>query len=129
MVFNVISKPGGWRYSPRRPRGGMRLGINFVVTKKGTSEHELYIVSGANGWQAAWLPACKELGLQIVPNLSGGTYSHFFPPEDIPQLVRELSLLRPWMNDAGFDLFVSFIDRMLRVFAETDPNEYEYSFG
>jgi hypothetical protein len=104
------------------------LGVNFVVTKKGTSECEFCTVSGANGWRDIWLPACTDLGLTIVPYLDDGRYT-LFPPEDIPQLVRELRLLRPWMNDRGYDLFVGFIDRVIRVFAETNPAECEYSFG
>lgn len=104
------------------------MGVDFFVTKKGTSDHELYIVSGVNGWRDIWLPACTELGLEIVPFLGDGRYT-IFSPEEIPQLLRELTLLRPTMEEGGYERFVETIDCILRVFADTNPEEYEYSFG
>lgn len=105
------------------------MGVNFVVTRKGTSEHELHIVSGMSGWQNYWLVGARELDLEIVPHLADGSYSACFPSKDIPALVGELKRLRHWMVVRELDLHVGFIDRIIGVFGETDPAEFEYSFG
>jgi hypothetical protein len=105
------------------------VGVNFVVTRRGNSDHELHIVSGMNGWRDHWLVGAADLGLEIVPGLAEGRYAGVFPPEQITPLVGELRRLRSWMEARGFDLYVGFIDRICRVFVETDPGEYEYSFG
>jgi hypothetical protein len=105
------------------------MGVNFVVTRRGTSNDELYIVSGMNGWRDHWLVGAAELGLEIVPYLAGGRYGVEFPPELIASLVKELQRLRRWMEARDFDLYVGFIDRIIRVFGETDPTTFEYSFG
>ncbi|MEO2091581.1 MAG: hypothetical protein ABGY75_19165 [Gemmataceae bacterium] len=89
----------------------------------------MHIVSGMNGWQDHWLVGAAELGLEIMPGLADGRYAGEFPSKLIDPLVAELRRLRPWMEARDYDLYVGFIDRIIRVFDETDPDEFEYSFG
>ncbi|MDB5348116.1 MAG: hypothetical protein JWP89_6493 [Schlesneria sp.] len=105
------------------------MGVHFHVQRRGAPSGELYNVSGRSGWETHWLVGARELGLVIVPHLGdGGTYVSF-PPEDIPQLIAELELLRAWFEGREYDLYLQFIDRIIRVFDETDPAEFEYGFG
>ncbi len=104
------------------------MGVELFITRKGVAEPDCYSMTGATGWATVWLPAAAELGLDLVPRLGDGSLC-LVPPEELPDVARQLTCLRDWMAARGQDLYVEHLDRILPVLAAVSPGEDEVSFG
>lgn len=104
------------------------MGVEMFITRKGLAEPEYYSMTGATGWATVWLPAAAELGLDLVPRLGDGSLC-LVPPEELPEVARQLACLREWMAAHGHDLYVEHLDRILPALAAVRAGEGEVSFG
>lgn len=104
------------------------MGVEMFITRKGLAEPDYYSMTGATGWATVWLPAAAELGLDLVPRLGDGSLC-LVPPEDLPEIARQLAILREWMAAHGHDLYVEHLDRILPALAAIRASEDQVSFG
>lgn len=104
------------------------MGVELLITRKGVAEPDYYSMTGATGWATVWLPAAAELGLDVIPRLGDGSLSRV-PPHELPEVARQLALLRDWMAAHGHDLYVEHLDAILPALAAVRPSEDKVSFG
>ncbi|MCI0701217.1 MAG: DUF4404 family protein [Planctomycetia bacterium] len=86
-------------------------------------------IASQRGFTESWLPLCERLGLQFVSLFAGGALTTI-PEELIPEITRELRLLLAEVEAAPDHAWIAErINNILTAFAETNPAEWEYSFG
>ncbi len=104
------------------------MGVDLHVKDVSSLRSESFTVAGMTTWKRCWLPGAAELGLKIVPNLSGGYYV-WFPPDEIPDLVQELKRLRSWFetNDAAH--CIDQLDHVVTVLTQPYAAAFEFGFG
>jgi hypothetical protein len=100
-----------------------------MLHHKVTGECREVPVATQRGFEEGWLPVCQQLGLWLVPMFCGGALTRV-PPDLIPNISRELRVMRSALvSDTDSAWVVEQIDAILTALAETDPAEWEYSFG
>lgn len=104
------------------------MGVELFIHRKDAPQPEYYSLSGTAGWLKVWLPAAKELGLDLIPFIGDGTFSSL-PPENLPEVMMQLRQLRDWMATHGHDLYVEHLDALLPALIAINPNEDRISFG
>lgn len=104
------------------------MGIELFITRKGATESEYYCVTGSNGWETIWLPAAKELGLDLIPTLGDGTFCQL-PPDELPAMISQLSRLREWMATRDYDTYVDHLDDIIPALATVRLGEDHVLFG
>ena len=85
-------------------------------------------MTGATGWQEVWLPAAEKLGLDLVPHLGDGAFARV-PQEYLREVTQQLTRLRHWMAENGYDLYVEHLDDILPALATVNPDIDHVSFG
>lgn len=100
----------------------------MLLRRRGSAEPECYSLTGATGWQTVWLPAAAELGLELVPLLGNGAFTHV-PPEELPEIMAQLAKLREWMTVHGHSLYVEHLDHALSALSAVQPGDDVVSFG
>ncbi len=104
------------------------MGVALFITRQGAAESDYYSMTGTTGWATVWLPAAAELDLDLIPLLGDGTFS-LVPPEELPEVARQLGRLRDWMAAHGHDLYVEHLERILPALAAVRPGDDKVSFG
>src|SRR5437763_86280 len=103
--------------------------IEMGIHHLDTGEYEVVPVATSETFRAVWLPACNRLGLEWVAHFHDGALTAV-PVELIPQIVKELQLLRGWVSEQPELAFIAEgIDSILRMFRERDPAKCEFDFG
>jgi hypothetical protein len=99
------------------------------LSHKATGEYREVPIASLGGFTEGWLRLCQQLGLHLVPLFSGGALTTV-PDELIPEIVRELRLLLVNVEpDPDSAWIAERVNDILTAFAETNPAEWEYSFG
>jgi hypothetical protein len=105
------------------------MSVSLMLQNKATGEFREVPVASQSGFEVSWLQFCRQLGLQLVPMFSSGALTSV-PDEFIPEIVRELRLLLAATEASSDSEWIAeSIRGILTAFAETNPSEWEYSFG
>jgi hypothetical protein len=104
------------------------MGVELFITRKGVAEPSYYSLTGATGWEQVWLPAAQELGPTVIPLLGNGALGNV-GPEQLPEVMFQLSRLREWMAAKGHAIYVEHLDDILAALAKIRPGQDEVSFG
>jgi hypothetical protein len=105
------------------------MSVSLILHHKLTGECREVPVATERGFREGWLPVCLRLRLQLVPMFSGGAFTSV-PPGFIPAITQELGVMRSALAaDSDSAWIVEQIDAILIALTETDPAEWEYSFG
>jgi hypothetical protein len=103
--------------------------VSMGIKHRGSGDYEVVPVATNRTFREVWLPACKGLGLSLVPLFFGGAFLHV-PPNLVPGIVSELERLREWASSREDGAYL--VDRcgdILAAFARTDPGACDYDFG
>ncbi len=105
------------------------MSVSMSLKNRHTGEFRDVPLGSLRGFNEHWLPACERLGLVWVPHFSGGALT-VVPDELIGPILQELCQLRLALLGAEqLAWIVERIDSVLAAFAETNAEEWEYSFG
>lgn len=98
--------------------------VELGIRHRESGEYEVVPVATSATFREVWLPACKQLGLELVPEFPGGALTTV-PAEFVPRIVDELDRLRQWAAGNVGDPYAGYLvdrcDGLLRAFARTDP--------
>jgi hypothetical protein len=105
------------------------VSVSLMLHHRLTNECREVPVATQRGFREGWLPVCRQLGLQLVPKFSGGALTSV-SPDLIPEITRELRAMHSAVGaDPESAWIVEQIEAILTALTETDPTEWEYSFG
>lgn len=104
------------------------MSVALLIRNRLTGKDRYVPISSSGGWREVWLPLCLRFGLVYVRDFEGGALTSV-PPELIPAILHELSLLAEVVVTEGHEWIAERIANITTAFAETNPDEWEYSFG
>ncbi|MCE9560666.1 MAG: hypothetical protein K8U57_01300 [Planctomycetes bacterium] len=111
------------------PTEEIAMTVSMGLTNRLTGEYRHVPISTSGSFRDVWIPLCNQIGLIYVPDFEGGAFTHV-PPELIPDIVKELSLLAEVVvAREGYDWIAERIAEIIQAFKETNPDEWEYDFG
>ena len=105
------------------------MSVSLMLRNKLTDECREVPVASQQGFTVSWLQFCQQLGLELVPLFAGGALTTV-SDDLIPEIVRELRLLLAAAETSPDSEWIAMSVRgILAAFADTNPTEWEYSFG
>jgi hypothetical protein len=103
--------------------------VEMGIRHRDSGEYEVVPVATSETFRGVWLPACEQLGLELVPLFAGGALTTV-PPKLVSQIVAEVERLRSWAIDQpNSEYLADRCSAILAAFARTDPMACEYDFG
>jgi choline dehydrogenase-like flavoprotein len=105
------------------------VSVEMGIRHRVSGEYKVVPVATSDTFRRVWLPACEQLGLELVPLFAGGALTTV-PPELVPQIIAEVERLRGWARaQASGEYLADRCSDILAAFARTDPTGCEYDFG
>jgi hypothetical protein len=105
------------------------MSVEMGIRHRDSGEYEVVPIATLDTFRRVWLPACEELGLELVPLFAGGALTSV-PPDLVPRIIDEV--LRLWIASVRLPEREHLADRcqsILAALARTEPALCEYDFG
>ena len=104
--------------------------VSMGIRHLDTGECEMVPVTTTDIFEAIWLPACQQLGLQYVSHFHDGALGTGVPRECVADIVDELHRLRLWAAERyEMQFIIQRIDLVLGAFESNSSSACEYDFG
>jgi hypothetical protein len=105
------------------------MSVSLMLKHKSTGEFREVPIASSRGFDENWRQLSQQLGLHFVPLFSGSALTKV-SDELIPEIIRELHLLLETAEaDPDSEWIAERARNILNALAETNPTEWEYSFG
>jgi hypothetical protein len=105
------------------------MSVEMGIRHRDSGEYEVVPVATSDTFRRVWLPACGQLGLELVPLFASGALTTV-PPELVPRIIAEIERLRGWaVAQPDGEHLADRCSGILAAFARTNPASCEYDFG
>lgn len=102
------------------------MSVVLFINRRGQNIADRYDIATGRSWQQVWLPAARNLQLDLIPEICHGINDYVW--ELRPQLLQQLAKLHSWMVGAGYAEFARSIDEVIAALATADPEKDEPAF-
>jgi hypothetical protein len=102
--------------------------VSLGIKDRASGGYEVVPIAPYDVFVGRWLPACEELGLELVSHFHDGALCSV-SPEDIPAILGELERMRAWVVGHGSAVWLERIDWILNALRTRDPEAYDFDFG